>query len=223
MKNIILLIIALTMCVGALFAQTQFGILPTVGFQAGLNFCNVKQTMEATDENDNHFDVDVTTDPKLAFHIGALMQLPLANNIIIQPELMYSIKGYKTPNNEYFKGMSYHYVQIPILCKYSVEIPDIKIQPYLGPNVGFLFIAWQETKNKNDFWDWTLEDDYFSYARDYRNSLEIGLSVGADAVIMNNIMVGLRYELGLTNTFKKEYGNEKNRVIMLNLGYLIQP
>lgn len=55
------------------------------------------------------------------------------------------------------------------------------------------------------------------------NSLELGLNLGVDAILRENIMVGLRYNYGLSNIFEDADDDDEyvyNRGFMLNLGYL---
>ena len=210
MKNIILLVLALTVCVGVLFAQ------PVYGVRAGLNI----STIGGEDDMDG-------IDSKIGANFGGMLQFPVATSIIFQPELLYTMKGAKSEYTDIEDGYtytakmtdSYNYLEIPLLFKYNVETPSMKIQPFIGPSVGILIGANSNTEVTMAGISASADTDI----KEYMNTLELGLNLGADVVMMKNIMLGVRYNLGLSNIYKEQEGYQskvKNRVIMINLGYL---
>ena len=202
MKNIILIVAILSLSVGILVAQPVFGL------RAGLNI----GTFTGEDNMDDY-------SSKIGFHAGVMMQYPLSTKIIIQPEFLYTMKG-ATADLVLFGDKneltaSDNYLEIPLLLKFNVETPSIKIQPYIGPSVGYLLVG--KVKNVKTVGGVTSTDtvDF----TDDMNLIEAGLNIGADVVVMQNFMLGLRFNMGLTETVK-ENSKFKNNVIMLNLGYL---
>ncbi len=191
MKNIVLVAIILTLSVGMLVAQ------PVFGARLGLNMANI------SGEN-----VDNNT-MKLGLNAGAMMQYPIAENILFQPELLYTMKGanYDLPTDPFWSAS---YIEIPMLVKYNVAMPTMKIQPYLGPSLGMLMSA----KYGNEDSDTDVKDDM--------ESMEFGLNLGADVIFMKSFMAGLRYNMGLTNIVKDAEDDDtvKNTGIMVNLGYI---
>lgn len=201
MKKIIILVAMLSFCLGLLFAQPVFGI------RAGLNVAS----LTGEDDMDDY-------GSKLGFHVGAMMQYPMSGNFILQPELLYTMKG-GTFELE-FLGKNeitgtVNYIEMPLLVKYNVEMPTIKIQPYIGASIGYLLIAEIENKKTVLGVTTTTTDDVI----DDMETLEAGLNLGADVIVMQNFMLGLRYNMGLTEIVKKDT-KFKNNVIMVNLGFL---
>ncbi len=86
------------------------------GFKGGVNFA----TLNGDDVNDN-------LDGRTGYHIGAVLQVSLAETIALQPELLYSAQGIEDTDIDY--------LNLPILVKlkfakiFSVEA---------GPQFGFV-------------------------------------------------------------------------------------
>ena len=201
MKKIIILVAMLSLCLGLLFAQPVFGL------RAGLNIAS----LTGEDDMDNY-------GSKLGFHAGAMMQYPVGGNVILQPELLYTMKGgtfeLEFVGKNEITGTA-NYIEMPLLVKYNVEMPSIKIQPYIGASIGYLLVA--EIENKNTLLGVTTTST--KNVIDDMEALEAGLNFGADVIVMQNMMVGLRYNMGLTEIVKKDT-KFKNNVIMVNLGFL---
>ncbi|MDD3563755.1 MAG: porin family protein [Candidatus Cloacimonetes bacterium] len=202
MKQITLLVVMLSLSVGMLFAQPVFGV------RGGLNIASF-----TGEDNMDDFD------SKLGFHAGAMMQSPLGNNFIIQPEVLYTMKGatseFKLLGVQNELTGTANYIEIPVLIKYNIELSSVQIQPYFGPSIGVLLVG--EITNKKSIGG-ISSTDTISF-KDDMNALEAGLNFGADAVLMQNLMVGLRFNLGLTEIVKKD-SKYKNNVFMVNLGFL---
>jgi len=191
MKNIVLVAIILALSVGMLVAQ------PVFGARLGLNMANISQK-----------DIEKNTS-KMGLNIGGMMQYPIAENIVFQPELLYTMKGanFDYNANPYW---SFGYIEIPMLVKYNVNMPSMKIQPYLGPSLAMLMSA----KSGNDDTDTDVKDDM--------EGMEFGLNLGADVIFMKSYMAGLRYDMGLSNIMKDAPTDYEvyNRTIMVNVGYI---
>ena len=199
MKNIILVVLVLSFCVGALFAQ------PVYGGRLGLNMGNIT----ANNIQDNG--------ARMGLHIGGMMQYPIAENILIQPELLYSMKGVKF---DYPGGsestLAMDYLEIPVMVKYDYVMPTVRIQPYLGPSFGILLSAKDKWEGGGSSGTTDFKDD--------TNALDVGLNIGADVVFMKNFMAGLRYNMGLANVQKDPANDDDKyytRTFMINFGYLI--
>ncbi|TSE04123.1 MULTISPECIES: porin family protein [Aquimarina] len=86
------------------------------GFKGGVNFA----TLNGDDVNDN-------LDGRTGYHIGAVLQVSLAETIALQPELLYSAQGIEDTDIDY--------LNLPVLVKlkfakiFSVEA---------GPQFGFV-------------------------------------------------------------------------------------
>ncbi len=197
MKRIALLVLLLSVAFAG-FAQ----IVP--GARIGLNLADLNQ-------EDNN-----TLDTKFGFHIGGLVQYPVAENVLLQPELLYTMKGATangtigTVHHDY--TYTYNYLELPILVKYDLVLPFVKVQPYLGPSLGLPLIA----SFKDEFGNQTNNTN----VKDDTESLEFGLNLGADFILMENIMAGVRYNYGLTNIMSGASKDVTSRTLMFNFGYL---
>lgn len=208
MKRFILLALALTFCVSMVFAQYQYGI------RGGINIAGIGGDDDVDD-----------AESKFGFHIGGMMLYPINENFVLQPELLITQKGWKWEDSSTYYGSTYSwdekatswYMEIPVLAKYKYDLPSFQLQPYIGPSLGFLLSARYKIEENED-------GDTYEYDGDLKHTsaLELGLNLGVDALFSEKIMAGIRYNYGLTNIFDDDdYSDAKNRVWMLNLGYLL--
>ena len=218
MNKVLIILLLLTVSVGVMYAQMRFG------GRAGLNLANVGGDNDMED-----------VDNRIGFHLGVMAQHTLMPNMLIQPELIYTNKGYYSEGTEVISGVSVDYeqtvkldyIEIPLLIKYDLPMNNMAIQPYIGPSLGFLLLAEVEAEASANGISVSDTEDI----KDETSSIDLGLNLGVDAIVGKNIMVGLRFNLGLINLddSKDEDDNSKsededptyfNRAIMLNLGFL---
>jgi hypothetical protein len=109
------------------------------------------------------------------------------------------------------------YIEIPILLQFIIPINEASSKPYLiaGPAAGFNLSA----KTKNIWNGQTIEEDI----KDNVESIEYGLVFGGGVSLpigKNEIGLGVRYNLGLSDFFKSESPvTIKNTVINFNVYY----
>ncbi|AMJ67617.1 hypothetical protein AXW84_20995 [Hymenobacter sp. PAMC 26628] len=106
MKKTILFTVLLAVTAAAAHAQS-----PSFGIKAGASLTNVvgSSTMGFDIKN------------KLGFHGGFIANLPINDVFSIQPELLYSMKGYKINEDDGFGAMlerkqTLDYIDIPVLA-----------------------------------------------------------------------------------------------------------
>ncbi|GAA4277439.1 porin family protein [Aquimarina mytili] len=151
------------------------------GFKGGLNLADVDFEVAGVDP-----------DSRTGYHIGAVLQLGLADTFAIQPELLYSTQG-----TDIF---DVDYLNIPVLAKlkfakiFSVEA---------GPQFGFVV----NDGVKNAFFS-TLESESF----------DISGAVGA-GVEFGPVFGQIRYNFGLTDVVDGFDG--KNKAFQISVGYYI--
>lgn len=175
------------------------------GIKAGLNFSNVY------DEEGEDF----VADGKTGFAAGAFVSIPLGKVFGIQPEVMYSQKGFK--GNGSFLGLDYDYkrtstyLDIPLLLQIK---PSKYLTLLAGPQFSYLL----ETKNEFNNTSSTTEEEINS--DNYKKGI-IGAVVGAD-FNYENFVLGTRFGWDLNqsdadgNTDAPRY---KNQVVQVTLGY----
>ena len=167
---------------------------PIYGLKAGLNYANI-------DEGN--------LDSKLAFHAGGFMQYTVDQFYLVQLELLYSRKG-----AEKTIDYTYDYLDLSLQAKYSYAMDTVKIQPYIGGEAGYLLAANVELDSSDRSIELDVKDD--------ANSVVWGLVFGTDVVLAEHFVLGVRYDLGLTNIMKDVEDHEvegKFRTWMFSLGY----
>jgi len=150
---------------------------------------------------------------------GAYVSIGLLPNISIQPEMLYSQKGFKTSYDFYGERheqtLRINYMEIPVLAKLSfgaIIKPYVLAGPYLATKIG---------TNYEETIDGIM---YISTNENGLAGLDIGLTVGAGIQTPIKISVEARYSMGLRSIY---YGSElddldiKNSNIQLLVGYTI--
>jgi len=186
MKKIALVLFAGISLVSAK-AQIQFGV------KAGANLANISKV-----------DGSKTL---VNLNAGVLASIPLAGQLSLQPEVVYSGQGVKGD------GGSDHlnYINVPVLLKYSLPV-GVFFQT--GPQIGFLMSA----KEKEDGGSSTDIKDLFK-------STDFSWALGGGYLIPDvNLGFDVRYNLGLTKLGKSVNGQSgfegKNGVFQIGVFYL---
>ena len=136
----------------------------------------------------------------VGFQIGGFAEFKISEKFAIQPELMYSTQGASYDGGGDFK---LDYINIPVMAKYYVA-KSFSLEA--GPQIGFLVSAKAEGEDVKDFVE----------------SVDFGLNLGAGYDFTEKFSAGLRYNFGLSNVAKTEPGDDtdiKNGVFSLSVGY----
>ncbi|MEM6360064.1 MAG: porin family protein [Bacteroidota bacterium] len=144
------------------------------GVKAGVNFAN--QDYEASG-------FSVSPDGRTAFHAGAFFTIMFADQLGLQPEILYSGQGSTfesvSPGFDDIE-QNFNYLNIPVLLRYQVI--DI-LSLHTGPQLGFLLNA-------------EIDDE------DVKDSLkgsDLSLAFGGQVDLPMGFIGGLRYSLGLSD------------------------
>lgn len=152
-----------------------------IGFKGGVNIASI-----GGDYVDG-------LDPLIGFHLGGLVEIPLAGKFALQPELLYSAQGAKQGSylgidlGDNKSKVKLDYINIPIMGKYYI-IEGLSVE--LGPQFGILVNA----HNKGDDGDGSYNDD----VKDFYNSLDIAIGIGASYRLNNGVFFSLRFNKGVT-------------------------
>lgn len=132
MKKVILVFAFATFMFGSIFAQkssADFREKLTFGVKAGANLSNVY------DSQGEQFNAD----PKLGLAAGVFVALPLGKYFGIQPEILFSQKGYKGSGSilgsDYSFSYTSNYIDVPLLLAFK---PISLITVVVGPQYSFL-------------------------------------------------------------------------------------
>ncbi len=202
-----IILIALFLISAGSYAQfTQYGV------KAGLNLSN----LTVDDANDRNL--------RTGFHAGVFGRLGFSEFFSLQPELIYTTKGF---TNTYDIAVAssevdfnLNYIELPINVVYHLS-EDFAFM--LGPYVGYLVSANVDTNNEIlDFFDFDTDSEL---DRDNFNAIDFGLTAGLDFTVQQFVF-GFKYNLGLTGVAKDNLPGEflgdevKNTVIQVYAGIL---
>ena len=138
---------------------------------------------------------------KIGFQVGGFAEIKISDKFAIQPELLYSAQGAKSKNSElggtsiYKSTIKLAYLNIPLMAKYYV---DEGFSLEAGPQLGFLLSAEDEEIEIFEGESTTTTTDI----KDASNSTDFAFNVGAGYDVAENINLGLRYSIGLSNIVK---------------------
>jgi len=181
MKKVILKIAFVTIAVTNSNAQTTTTTdnrgAVSFGLKAGTNYSNVY------DEQGNDF----VADSKFGFVGGAFVAIPFGKFIGIQPEILYSQKGFKSSGtflgNTYSMIRTTDFIDVPLL--FAIK-PINEVTILFGPQFSYLL------KQKDEFTGGTINS---TQQQDFDNNNIrkniMGLTGGAD-LNFGNLVVGLR-------------------------------
>lgn len=181
------------------------------GIKGGLNSSNFRGDTDGIDFKS-----------RVGFNLGAFATIKLSGKITLQPEILYSTQGAKAVNvsalydDIIYKGdvkFNLSYINVPVIIKYYVAD---KFNLEAGPQIGFLTSANTSTKlvGSSQSVDQDVKDSF--------ESIDFGLNFGAGYDFTKNISAGFRYNLGLSNVFKTEAGDDsktQNSVFSFSVGY----
>lgn len=181
MKRTILSLVTLLLLSSA-HAQAHFGI------KAGANLANVKY-----EGQDNY-------KARIAFYAGGLMQYALAENLFVQPELLYSVKGFRALATATTGEavVSLNYVALPVLLNYQ---PTENLSLLAGPELGFLASA----KSK-------LEGYTYNVSNSYRD-IDLGMDLGVSYKLGKNLGADLRYNHGFKDLMHVVYTDQNSNIV----------
>jgi hypothetical protein len=191
MKKIFLSVIAVV----ALGTATQAQDI-NFGAKAGVNFASMSIDPEG--------DMDLKS--RTGLHIGVLAEFKITETFAIQPEILYSMQGYKAEFGGVESEVKTDYLTIPVMAKYFVT-EGLSIEA--GPQVGFLMSA------KDDDGD-DIKDGY--------KSIDFGINGGLGYELPMGVFFQARYYVGLSNIAEETDLGEsdveyKNNVFALSVGY----
>ncbi len=177
MKKFGIIAIALTFITINVNAQDEDREKIHIGAKIGMNYANVY------DSQGEEFDAD----PKLGLAAGAFLSIPIGTYIGIQPEVMFSQKGFKATGR--FLGADYeftrttNYLDIPI---YLALKPSEFLTIVAGPQ--FSYLMSRKDVFKTPFGTAEQEDE-FENENIRKNTL--GVSLGLD-ININHFVIGAR-------------------------------
>lgn len=142
------------------------------GIKGGVNFAEINGSDKGTLGN---------IDKYTAWHAGLFAQFAASDFFSVQPELLYSRKGYER-NDSTFR---FDYLELPVLAVFNLT-DNISI--HLGPQIATMVSAQEEDKE--------VDLDRF-------NTFDYGVVGGFEGRI-SRLRVGARYNLSLADLIKED-------------------
>ncbi|MGB5675730.1 MAG: porin family protein [Gemmatimonadota bacterium] len=207
MKTFLRMALPLALLIAApLQAQT------TLGVKGGINVANISTNVE---------DFPDIIDSKTGFVGGAFATFGLGSLFALQPELLYSQKGFEASEGVLSAQLGTNYIEIPVLLKAQFKLAMLRPAIYAGP---VLSLETGCTVSISDVSVDCSDDEGFVD----RKTSEWGAAFGANLdFILGPVILILdaRYQLGLTNLADVPDSDEevKNRVwqIMAGVGFTL--
>ena len=166
------------------------------GAKAGLTLGRVNSSEPVFVDADEKF--------RMSFAFGGMMIMPLNENMNLQGELLYAMKGEKLEQGGEEGTIKIDVLELPVLLKYKL---NETMALYGGPTLDFIMKGEIETPEETiDF-------------KDELKSMGFGLSFGAQYK-MDKILFDARYDLGLSDIADSDEGEIKLNTIYVTVGYL---
>jgi len=199
MKKILVVMLLAVLGLSLAYANEAFGL------RAGLNLTN--RTYSGSN--------DIDTDNRIGFHAGVVAQYPIGKYLVLQPELMYTQKGWSwTVDIPIVDDIVTTYkldsVELPILLKMNLDFGSVAIQPFVAPQLSYCVIA-ERHVNDNVF---KIMDDI--------NPFQYGAQFGLDLQLNKSMLIGGRYQMGFSDIFDDDNDNVSytHNGILISFGYL---
>jgi len=145
---------------------------------------------------------------RTGFHIGGLVEIPLMENISLQPELLYSMKGSNwswTSASDGSSELKMDYIDIPLMGKY--HLPFVS---GLSAEAGPVFGVWMSAKSR--------EED----VKDSFKTLGAAFAIGATYKLNMGVFFSLRYNKGLLDVWDDNDVKNQNNVFQVSAGYMFK-
>jgi len=213
--------IFLLTCIGILsFSTICLGQSSIEGIKLGLNYADISGIHNSLNNQ------SIT-----AFDAGAFATINIAGLFTLQPELIYTMKGYKlteqginnepgpAPAHNIFVTGNNSYLEIPVLLKFNIPSSSFGIvRPniFAGPEVAFGL----SSKVKVQSTDPMEQQGSTEFTNSKPTDFGIIFGAGADFnLLAMTLMFDLRYDMGVKSlSFSSGPLNAKDRVISLDMG-----
>lgn len=178
------------------------------GLRGGLNLASIVKDDDAP---------DFSSKMKPGLQAGIYLQLPISSAFSVQPEVLFSQKGYNASGSflgaDYKYGVTTNYIDVPLLAKFT---PNKNFGIVVGPQFSFLTNTNYKFSTENAQYEDVIENNNDNLRKNILGGL-----VGLEAGLTDNITLSARYALdfqknngdGTSNSLKY-----RNQVVSLTVG-----
>lgn len=190
----------------------------SVGPRLGVNFGT--QKVSGSDEafaDDWNDKVEANT----GLQIGGVANIKFNETFSVQPELLFTQKGYKFEDDSESVTGKYDYLELPLLAKISFGSPDFQGFITAGPTFGY----WASGKDTYKSGGSEFSEDVDFDNDDFiENRTEIGGSIGAGFAALlgaGSLNFDVRYGAGFSSIYDSADDDKlKNSGISVSIAYL---
>lgn len=202
------------------FAQTK----PSFGVKAGLSYAGLQG--DAVKSLGNLLDFSngrITTGNRTGYFAGGYINLPISKNILIEPGLYYTQKGYELKGALNIKGLDFlganaksqlqsQYLDIPLLIKADLG----GLQLFAGPQFSYLMNAnLHTTAGALGF---NLLNNNTDATAQF-NRWDAGVTGGIGYQFINGLNLSASYDYGLSKIDVNKNLNAYNRGLKVGIGF----
>ena len=168
-----------------------------LGVKGGINVATISTDIP---------DIEQIKKSQTGFVGGAFAAFGLGSVFSIQPELLYSQKGFAAEEQGAEANLRTNYFEIPLLLKANLDAGMLRPAIYAGPVVSF------ESNCDLTVIGVTVSCDEDADGFAERKTTDWGLDFGANLDIFVGpvmLVADIRYQLGLTNLVSSEFADEE--------------
>lgn len=203
MKKIIAISILACFTLIAVNAQAQVKFGPQVSL-------NISDMMMKTPQ------YKFSTKNVVKYSVGIISELNISNHFLVQPGLIYSVKGTKYLFLNQTNKLEPSYLEIPVNFMYQFDVKPAKLDVFAGPYFAY-GIGGKVTYNGGN----STKINYGTGTNDNLRRFDYGLNFGIGIDVIN-LELKAQYGLGLANLSPVSSNTIKMaRVISISLSYLL--
>ncbi len=171
------------------------------------------------------------------FLIGITSEFSISESVSFESGLLFSSKGYKIDIKDFavwqtgehidlYENAILHYIDIPISIRYHMNVNKIQIFGVLGPYIGIGINGNVYNKEYTDNQSGGV--DYIGIIKhkgkmgdnELWKRLDYGIQAGA-GMIVKKMVLRINYSYGLADIAQNTGTKNKNRVLGLSFGYIV--
>lgn len=179
------------------------------GVQGGLNYSSVTNTSNTAFGNNNF-----SQNSKPGFNLGVFVDIPVLAVLHVQPELNYSLKGFKANTDDLMFKRNFNFIDLPILVKFY-PVPHLYI--YAGPQISLQLSTFDTWSNQ----DPNLINKY-QQGNSQMNKVYGGIVGGIGVDIARHFILNAGFASDISYMYKTSGYNTpefRNEVFTLRIGY----
>lgn len=198
-----------------------------LGVKGGLNIATLSNTGGSASASFGGYSSSYKSKAKLLPHLGVYSQFKISELFAIQPELLFTMKGYSSESKSsspsysstYKNNFTLSYLEIPVQMRLNFN----KFHILAGPYVGFLLAATSKSKSEVVDGSTTVTSDDKDTSKDGLNSLDAGIYLGVGYELENGLSFGARWCKGFTDLTDDQSNSvnstNTNSVFQISVGF----